>query len=86
MTELLVTQIVFEPAHYTVMENVGSFEVTVKRHGGNMKNIVYVNYSTEDGTANAGSDYEQAEGEARIMAVKNLLAAVIYMHNHIRVL
>lgn len=56
------TRIYFEPGHYTVMENVGTFQLTVSREGGNINNTVYVDYRTEDGTANAGSDYEYAEG------------------------
>ncbi len=57
-----ITRIFFEPGHYTVMENVGTFHCTVSRIGGNLGNTVYVDYRTEDGTANAGSDYEFAEG------------------------
>jgi solute carrier family 8 (sodium/calcium exchanger) len=57
-----ITRIFFEPGHYTVMENVGTFQCTVTRMGGNVNNTVYVDYRTEDGTANAGSDYEYAEG------------------------
>lgn len=57
-----VTRIFFEPGHYTVMENVGTFALTVSRIGGNLNNTVYCDYRTEDGTANAGSDYEYAEG------------------------
>ena len=52
----------FEPAHHTVMENVGTMEVTVRRAGGNLNTTVYVDYCTEDGSANAGSDYEAASG------------------------
>lgn len=57
-----ITRIYFEPGHYTVMENVGTFQMTVARQGGNLNHTVYVDYRTEDGTANAGSDYEYAEG------------------------
>ena len=57
-----ITRIFFEPGHYTVMENVGTFHCTVSRMGGNVNNTVYVDYRTEDGTANAGSEYEFAEG------------------------
>ena len=57
-----ITRIFFEPGHYTVMENVGVFQCTVARRGGNLNNTVYVDYRTEDGTANAGSDYLFAEG------------------------
>ncbi|KAF8785173.1 Sodium/calcium exchanger 3 like protein [Argiope bruennichi] len=56
-----VVSICFDPGHYTVMENVGEFAVTVVRDG-NLNEAVAVDYKTEDGTANAGSDYEEAEG------------------------
>ena len=57
-----ITRIFFEPGHYTVMENIGTFHLTVSRQGGNLNNTVYVDYRTEDGTANAGSDFEYTEG------------------------
>ncbi len=57
-----ITRIFFEPGHYTVMENVGTFHCTVSRMGGNLNCTIYVDYMTEDGTANAGSDYELAQG------------------------
>ncbi|GFT13323.1 hypothetical protein NPIL_521211 [Nephila pilipes] len=56
-----VVSICFDPGHYTVMENVGEFAITVVRDG-NLSEAVAVSYRTEDGTANAGSDYEEAEG------------------------
>lgn len=58
-----VTTIHFEPAHYTVLENVGTFNITVRREGGNLNNTVFVDYKTEEGTANAGSDYDHVEGK-----------------------
>lgn len=56
-----IVGITFDPGHYTVMENVGEFAVTVVREG-NLSEAVAVDYRTEDGTANAGSDYEEAQG------------------------
>ncbi|KAL8589672.1 hypothetical protein ACOMHN_027180 [Nucella lapillus] len=56
------THVFFDPGHYTVMENVGTFPVTVMREGGDLDKTLYVDYHTEDGTANASSDYESAEG------------------------
>lgn len=56
-----IVAISFDPGHYTVMENVGEFAVTVSREGG-LDEAVAVDYRTEDGTANAGSDYEEAQG------------------------
>lgn len=61
-SESLVSKVHFEPAHYTVMENVGSLTVTVKREGGNLRNTVYVDYISQDGTATANSDYVPVEG------------------------
>ncbi|XP_028168735.1 sodium/calcium exchanger 3 isoform X2 [Ostrinia furnacalis] len=51
----------FDPDHYTVMENCGSFEVRVVR-GGDLTGEISVQYTTEDGTAEAGSDYVAAQG------------------------
>ncbi|XP_034941333.1 sodium/calcium exchanger 1 [Chelonus insularis] len=55
-------RVFFEPAHYTVMENVGEFEVGVTRVGGDINKSCSVDYYTEDGTAEAGSDYVSAKG------------------------
>uniref|UniRef100_A0A3Q2W2E3 Solute carrier family 8 member 4a n=1 Tax=Haplochromis burtoni TaxID=8153 RepID=A0A3Q2W2E3_HAPBU len=52
----------FEDSHYQCFENCGSLKLTVSRHGGESGCTVKVEYRTEDGTANAGSDYEFAEG------------------------
>ncbi|XP_057712262.1 sodium/calcium exchanger 1-like isoform X2 [Corythoichthys intestinalis] len=52
----------FQPALYQCFENCGSLKLTVARHGGDSGITVKVDYRTEDGTANAGSDYEFAEG------------------------
>ncbi|XP_043672127.1 sodium/calcium exchanger 1 isoform X3 [Vespula pensylvanica] len=55
-------RIFFEPGHYTVMENVGTFEIGVTRAGGDLNKSCTVDYSTEDGSAEAGSDYVSAKG------------------------
>nr|CAD7593717.1 unnamed protein product [Timema genevievae] len=55
-------KVYFDPGHYTVMENVGEFEVRVVREGGDLGQLVMVDYGTEDGSANAGSDYVGARG------------------------
>ncbi|KAJ2938498.1 hypothetical protein O0L34_g12993 [Tuta absoluta] len=52
----------FDPDHYTVMENCGSFEVRVIRTG-DVNSEVSVQYTTEDGTAEAGADYVAAQGQ-----------------------
>ncbi|KAG9274388.1 sodium/calcium exchanger 1-like [Astyanax mexicanus] len=56
------TRLEFEPALYQCFENCGSLKLTVARHGGDAGSTVKVDFRTEDGTANAGSDYEFAEG------------------------
>lgn len=56
------TRVYFEPGHYTVMENVGTFEVGVTRTGGDLNKACTVDYTTEDGSAEAGSDYVTAKG------------------------
>uniref|UniRef100_A0ABD2XHN3 Calx-beta domain-containing protein n=1 Tax=Trichogramma kaykai TaxID=54128 RepID=A0ABD2XHN3_9HYME len=58
-------RIYFEPGHYTVMENVGTFEVGVARTGGDLNRPCEVEYCTEDGTAEAGSDYVSVKGTLR---------------------
>ncbi|CAD5222867.1 unnamed protein product [Bursaphelenchus okinawaensis] len=55
-------RIFFDPAHYTVLENVGAFDVMVGRDGGPEGLTVLVDYYTEDGTANAESDYIPVKG------------------------
>eukprot|EP00091_Calanus_sinicus_P010210 TRINITY_DN2384_c0_g1_i1.p1 TRINITY_DN2384_c0_g1~~TRINITY_DN2384_c0_g1_i1.p1 ORF type:complete len:173 (-),score=76.86 TRINITY_DN2384_c0_g1_i1:145-663(-) len=57
-----VTRLMFDPPHYTVMESVGTFEVTVLREGGNLNQTVQVDYKTEDGTASSEGDYIEATG------------------------
>jgi len=57
-----VCRIMFDPPHYTVMESVGTFEVTVVREGGDMNTTVQVDYKTEDGTASSQGDYIEAVG------------------------
>lgn len=54
-------KIFFEPGHYTVMENCGEFEVRVVRRG-DLSLHVSVDYETEDGSAEAGSDYIGKKG------------------------
>ncbi|XP_048507832.1 sodium/calcium exchanger 2 isoform X2 [Athalia rosae] len=55
-------RVFFEPGHYTVMENVGTFDVGVTRVGGDLSKACNVDYCTEDGSAEAGSDYISARG------------------------
>merc|ERR1719322_1967663 len=57
-----VMRIMFDPPHYTVMENVGQFEVTIVREGGDLNTAVQVDYKTEDGSACSPDDYTEAVG------------------------
>uniref|UniRef100_A0A8C6TW13 Solute carrier family 8 member 1a n=1 Tax=Neogobius melanostomus TaxID=47308 RepID=A0A8C6TW13_9GOBI len=52
----------FDPGSYQCLENCGSVALNVARQGGDLTQRVYVDFRTEDGTANAGSDYTFTEG------------------------
>ncbi|XP_053503862.1 sodium/calcium exchanger 2b [Ictalurus furcatus] len=56
------SRIAFESSHSQCMENCGTLTLAVVCQGGTGENTFYVDYCTEDGTANAGSDYEYKEG------------------------
>ncbi|XP_056135835.1 sodium/calcium exchanger 1a isoform X16 [Lampris incognitus] len=56
------SKIFFDPATYQCLENCGSVVLNVVRRGGDLTSTVSVEYRTEDGTANAGSDYQFTEG------------------------
>ncbi|XP_047200938.1 sodium/calcium exchanger 3 isoform X3 [Girardinichthys multiradiatus] len=62
--EEYVSQIAFEPAAYQCLENCGAAILTITRKGGDINKTIYVDYKTEDGSANAGADYEFTEGTA----------------------
>merc|ERR1719382_790823 len=57
-----VCRVMFDPPHYTVMESVGTFEVTIIREGGDLSQTVQVDYKPEDGTAASPGDYIEAVG------------------------
>lgn len=57
-----VSKLYFEQGTYQCLENCGTVALTIVRRGGDLTNTVYVDFRTEDGTANAGSDYEFTEG------------------------
>lgn len=54
-------KVYFEPGHYTVMESCGDFEIRVVRRG-DLSSQVTVDFETEDGSAEAGSDYIGKKG------------------------
>ncbi|XP_046696227.1 sodium/calcium exchanger 1a isoform X1 [Silurus meridionalis] len=58
----LSSKIFFDPCSYQCLENCGSVAMNVVRRGGDLTSTVSVSYRTEDGTANAGSDYRFTEG------------------------
>ncbi|XP_062274818.1 sodium/calcium exchanger 2b isoform X9 [Scomber scombrus] len=58
----ICSRISFESAHSQCMENCGILTLGVICKGGMGENTFYVDYRTEDGSANAGSDYEYSEG------------------------
>lgn len=57
-----VVRVHFDPVHYIVKENCGSVFMNISRIGGDPTNTVFVDFRTEDGTAEAGQDYEKTEG------------------------
>ncbi|XP_053567916.1 sodium/calcium exchanger 1 [Bombina bombina] len=57
-----ISRIYFEQLTYQCLENCGTVALTIIRRGGDLTNTVFVDFRTEDGTANAGSDYEFTEG------------------------
>ncbi|KAL0270228.1 UNVERIFIED_CONTAM: hypothetical protein PYX00_007700 [Menopon gallinae] len=57
-----VQKVYFERDNYKFMEDVGTAVVKVLRKGGNLNQRVSVDYASEDGTAEAGSDYEAVSG------------------------
>ncbi|XP_077178734.1 sodium/calcium exchanger 3 isoform X2 [Paroedura picta] len=60
--EEFISKIYFDPCSYQCLENCGAVLLTIVRKGGDMSKTVYVDYKTEDGSANAGADYEFTEG------------------------
>ncbi|XP_028258414.1 sodium/calcium exchanger 1a [Parambassis ranga] len=56
------SRVFFDPGTYQCLENCGSVALNVVRGGGDLTSTVSVDYRTEDGTANAGSDYRFTEG------------------------
>ncbi|MXQ91440.1 hypothetical protein E5288_WYG004667 [Bos mutus] len=60
--EDFVSKVFFDPCSYQCLENCGAVLLTVVRKGGDTSKTLYVDYKTEDGSANAGADYEFTEG------------------------
>ncbi|XP_028976537.1 LOW QUALITY PROTEIN: sodium/calcium exchanger 2 [Esox lucius] len=52
----------FERARYQCTENCGTLSLGVICEGGTMQHTFYVDYRTENGSANAGEDYVFSEG------------------------
>lgn len=60
-TPQVVSRLYFDPSHYTVLESCGSFQLRVVRTG-DLDDPITVNYMTEDGSAQSGSDYVATKG------------------------
>nr|XP_015828286.2 sodium/calcium exchanger 1 isoform X1 [Nothobranchius furzeri]XP_054599833.1 sodium/calcium exchanger 1 isoform X1 [Nothobranchius furzeri] len=56
------SKVFFDPGSYQCLENCGSVALNVVRRGGDLNTTVSVDYQTEDGTANSGSDYRYTKG------------------------
>uniref|UniRef100_A0A3Q3BE90 Calx-beta domain-containing protein n=1 Tax=Kryptolebias marmoratus TaxID=37003 RepID=A0A3Q3BE90_KRYMA len=56
------SHICFESDQYQCTENCGSLTLGVILYGGSGQDTFYVDYCTENGSANAGSDYEFTKG------------------------
>ncbi|KAM4620488.1 sodium/calcium exchanger 2a isoform 1-T1 [Polymixia lowei] len=56
------SHISFECAQYQCTENCGTLSLGVICQGGTGQDTFYVDYRTENGSANAGADYEFSEG------------------------
>lgn len=57
-----LTTVAWDPSHYTCFESIGELEVFVSRSGGDLTRTVSVDYKTENGTAEAGTDFDYVEG------------------------
>ncbi|KAK6639557.1 hypothetical protein RUM43_007830 [Polyplax serrata] len=57
-----IQRVFFEKDQYKFMEDVGTAVVKVIRRGGNLNQRISVDYASEDGTAEAGSDYDPVSG------------------------
>ncbi|XP_044293120.1 sodium/calcium exchanger 3 isoform X2 [Varanus komodoensis] len=60
--EEFISKIYFDPCSYQCLENCGAVLLNVVRKGGDVSKTICVDYKTEDGSANAGADYEFTEG------------------------
>lgn len=67
---VIASRVFFDPGHYTVLESCGRFEVRVVRTG-DLEEACIVNYITEDGSAQAGSDYVAIRGTLRFQPGEN---------------
>ncbi|XP_033973169.1 sodium/calcium exchanger 2-like [Trematomus bernacchii] len=56
------SHICFESAQFQCTENCGSLSIGVILEGGTGQNTFYVDYCTENGSANAGADYDFTKG------------------------
>ena len=57
-----VTQVLFNPGHYTVSETTNKLRATVTRENGNLMRHLLVDYETDDGGAVASENYVATKG------------------------
>jgi solute carrier family 8 (sodium/calcium exchanger) len=57
-----ITTVFFDPAHYTCFESVGEIKIYVRRGGADLQSTLLVDYRTESGSAQSGSDFVHTEG------------------------
>ena len=72
-----VTSVYFNPGHYTIYETVEELEVYVVREGGDLNQIVLVDYATEDAGAKRGIDYVETKGTICFHAGETKLKIVV---------
>lgn len=80
-----MVSIYFDPAHYTVFENVGHFGVRILREGPlNCEVVVHV--KTEDGTASVGSDYIEIDEDVHFASGEETKEVKIFVHSRYELL
>ncbi|XP_075243077.1 sodium/calcium exchanger 1-like isoform X2 [Convolutriloba macropyga] len=73
------TRVYFDPGEYTVMENVGSFEVDVVRTGMGLDFYTIVDFETIDGSAMQGSDFHFAQGSIRFAPGEKVATVTLHI-------
>ncbi|XP_063720538.1 sodium/calcium exchanger 1-like isoform X2 [Symsagittifera roscoffensis] len=72
-------RVFFDPSEYTVMENVGSFEVDIVRVGEDLDYYTIVDFETVDGTAMKGADFHFAQGSLRFAPGEKVATVTLHI-------